>query len=301
MAFDRRKVLQGAVLAGAVLAKPALAAHVQAARPVKPLRNGFQPCRFGQVHYRYSQPDTDSRHLPFLCMHGSPGSGLFYGDFLPLIGSDRLAIAADAPGYGLSDRPQTPSTIEDFAGAMSDLVDGLGLKRIDLLGNHTSSATALELVRQRPGLVRRIVLNSAMMYTPEDLVKMRAGVANVAAASLDAAADRIPAQWRLFRKARADVSEERAWRLFWDTNRDPTHLDWGYKASFDYDFPAALAQTRQPMLILNARDVLFEITARARGKFNGEVRDLPWSGGTFGVHAAEIAQLIRGFLDAKAP
>jgi hypothetical protein len=55
------------------------------------------------------------------------------------------------------------------------------------------------------------------------------------------------------------------------------------------------------MLILNARDVLFEITARARGKFNGEVRDLPWSGGTFGVHAAEIAQLIRGFLDAKAP
>nr|WP_281397098.1 alpha/beta fold hydrolase [Sphingobium boeckii] len=260
--------------------------------------NGYQPCRFGQVHYRFAQPQKASGKLPFLCLHASPGSSRGYMDFLPMMGTDRLAIAADTPGYGLSDRPPAPSTIGDFAAAMGDLVDAMGLKRIDLLGNHTSSATALELARQRPRLVRKIILNSALMFTPEDLVKMKAGVANVAASDLEAAAARIPENWKAFRKFRPDMNEERAWLLFWEMNRDPMHLDWGYAASFDYDFAKTLVQITQPILILNPNDVLFAITSRARAVVpNGRVLDLPWTGGTFGVHAAEVAALARDFLD----
>jgi pimeloyl-ACP methyl ester carboxylesterase len=233
-----------------------------------------------------------------LCLHASPSSSLTYSDFLPLIGTDRWAIAADTPGYGLSDRPSAPSTIADFAAAMGDLVDGLGVKKIDVLGNHTSTSTALELARQRPGLVRRIVLNSALMYTPEDRARLTAKAAEKAPLSLDAAAARLPETWQSFRKFRPDMSEDSAWEMFWEMNRDPAHADWGYAASYDYDFAATLRQLRQPILILNPKDVLFEFTSRARNVVpNARVVDVPWSGGTFNVHAGEVARLARDFLD----
>lgn len=298
--LNRRQLVLGVAAAGFALATDAVAAPARVLAPsgTKVLLDGFQPCRFGQVHYRYVQPAAATGKLPLLCLHASPSSSLTYSDFLPLIGTDRLAIAADTPGYGLSDRPPTRSTIADFAAAMGDLIDAMGHKKIDVLGNHTSTATALELARQRPGLVRKIVLNSAMMYTPEDRVRMRAGVANVAAADMEAAAARLPENWRNFRKFRPDMTEDQAWQMFWEMNRDPTHSDWGYTASFDYDFAKTLVQLKQPILILNPKDVLFDITSRARNVLpNARVLDVPWSGGTFNIHAAEVATLVRDFLD----
>jgi pimeloyl-ACP methyl ester carboxylesterase len=214
------------------------------------------------------------------------------------MGTDRLAIAPDTPGYGLSDRPAAPATIEDYAAAMSDLCDGLGLEKIDLMGNHTSSSTAVELARQRPNLVRKIVINSALMYTPEDRARYRATMPSRAPATREAAAAAMPELWKYLRALRSDLSEEDAWALFWDMNRDPTHRAWGYAASFEYDFEKALAQTRQPILILNTHDELFEITARAEGVIpNARIQELKWESGTFTVHAEEVAAIIRAFMD----
>ncbi|MEP6444067.1 MAG: hypothetical protein ABJ034_04180, partial [Hyphomicrobiales bacterium] len=151
---------------------------------------------------------------------------------------------------------------------------------------------------QRPDLVRKIVLNSALLFTPEELADIRADVARSQASSLEAAADQVPERWRRFRKYRSDLSEEQAWLFFWETNRDPMHQSWGYAAAFDYNFAEALAQTNHPMLILNPDDVLFPMTKRARDLVrNGKVVNLPWKMGTFGTHSAKVATLIRDFLE----
>jgi pimeloyl-ACP methyl ester carboxylesterase len=297
---SRRQLAIG-MAGGAFLALGALAKAQGVAGPAQGgarIRQGFQPSRFGEVHYRQVQPAAPSAKVPLLCLHASPGSSIIYLDFLAHIGTDRLVIAADTPGYGLSDRPPTPSTIADFAGAMADLLDGLGLKQVDVLGNHTSSATAVELARQRPGLVRRMVLHSALMFTPQDRAAYRAKMANIAPPDLETALAAMPDRWRALRKARPEWSEERAWAMLWETSHDPMHVGWGYTASFDYDFAAGLAQIRQPILILNPQDELHDITARARSLMpNAQMQDLPWASGSFGIHSAEVAARMRNYLD----
>ncbi len=67
--------------------------------------------------------------------------------FEPLLahmGTDRLALAPDTPGYGLSDPPPAPLSIPDYAAALGDAVDALDLGEIDLMGAHTGSRIAVE-------------------------------------------------------------------------------------------------------------------------------------------------------------
>ena len=93
-----------------------------------------------------------------MCFHASPLSGQSYEHFLEIIGQDRLAIAPDTPGYGMSDAPDQPINISDYAAAMVHLLDKLGITETDLMGYATGSFIAAELARQRPDMVRRILL-----------------------------------------------------------------------------------------------------------------------------------------------
>ena len=48
---------------------------------------------------------------------------------------------------------------------MAGLIDDLGFKRVDVMGYHTGSQTAMEIARQRPDLVQDVVMVSAPLYT----------------------------------------------------------------------------------------------------------------------------------------
>lgn len=289
---DRRQML-----AGFTAVPFALTAGKVTAQALPALQNGMVPCRFGQVHYRVARPAKPGPYPPLLCLHASPGSGIGFANFLPLMGEDRTALAMDNPGFGLSDRPASPSTIADFAGAAGDLIDALGFRQVDLLGSHTGSATAVELARQRPKTVRRVVLHSALMFTPQEIADYEQKLEGSVPDTLDAAAARLPDLWKRFGKFRADLGDTAAWQLFWEMNRDPLHMGWGHDAAFAYDFPAALRQVRQPILILNPKEGLSPITARARGFApNISMIDLPYADGLFSAHAADVAPPIRRFL-----
>lgn len=289
----------GLTLTGAQATTPAKGDAMPAglAGPAGTLQHSMAPCRFGSIHYRYVKPGKDSGKTPLLCLHASPGSSTNYAKLLPLMGADRLSIAADNPGFGLSDRPPTPSTIADFAGAVGDLLDALGLEQVDLIGSHTGSATAVELARQRPNSVRRIVLHSALMFTPQEIADYEAKLVGSVASSLDDAANRMPDLWKRFAKFRTDLGDDLAWQLFWEMNRDPLHMGWGHDAAFAYDFAGNFRQLHQPILVLNPQEGLSPITARARGIApNIAVMDLPWTGGVFSAHAAEVAPIIQKHL-----
>ncbi len=299
----RRQVSLGAAGLALAAAAPSQAAPAPAPAPAKAenaaIVRGYQPCRFGQVHYRSVEPKGGRRRTPVLFLHASPNCSLTYDRLLPVMGADRLAIAADTPGHGLSDRPPTQPSIADFAAAMGDLVDALGLKQIDVFGNHTGSATAVELARQRPDQVRRVVISSALMFTPQELAGYREGVAKRAAPTLDEHISSLSEGWTRHRKIWSHLGEDLAWILFWDVHRDVMHNTWGYNAVFAYDFPQAMAQIRQPLLVLNPKDDLHEVTARARPLIrNGKVLDLPdWTTGVLQIHAREVGAIVRDFLD----
>lgn len=271
---------------------------VLAAAP-RPLK-AYRPGRFGQIHYRYVEPKTATRKPPLLCLHPSPMSSLVYGDLLPFMGTDRLVVAADTPGYGLSDRPAAPPSIGDYAAAMGDLVDELGFDQFDVFAYHTGCATTVEMARQRPSQLRRIVLNSALMFSPEEIAEYRVLFGKSRDVSLGDRIAGLPERFRGHRAWWRDVPDEnRAWAMFWESNRDLMHNSWGFMAAFDYDFPKALGETKQPVLILNPEDDLHEMTLRAQGVApNGRMLELPgWTHGFLNAHPAEVADILRPFLD----
>ena len=76
---------------------------------------------------------------------------------------------------------------------------------------------------------------------------------------------------------------------------------WGHRAAFNYPRGDVLPTLTQPILVLNPEDDLYDYTLRAAAKLqNGRVHNLPgWSHGFLDIHTAEVAALLRGFLDGE--
>jgi poly(3-hydroxyalkanoate) depolymerase len=71
---------------------------------------------------------------------------------------ERELIAFDPPGAGLSERPRLPLRMSGLARVVTELLDALGLERVDVLGYSFGGGLAQELAHRAPARVRRLVL-----------------------------------------------------------------------------------------------------------------------------------------------
>ncbi len=135
------------------------------------VRRAYFDCRYGQLHMRYAIPGGGGfdEATPLLCVPGSPGSGRFFDPLLLPLGRDRSVYAPDLPGSGESDPPPGTADVSDLAAALSDFLDSMHLRRIDLLAHEGGVAVAVALARLRPSQVGRIVLSP-----PTDAVRAEA-------------------------------------------------------------------------------------------------------------------------------
>ena len=71
------------------------------------------------------------------------------------------------------------------------------------------------------------------------------------------------------------------------------------RAAINYDLATTLQSIPQPILVLNPKDDLAAYTPRAAPLLKtGRIHDLPeWTHGMLDAKTAEIAALVRGFLD----
>jgi pimeloyl-ACP methyl ester carboxylesterase len=109
-------------------------------------------------------PEAPGEAVPVLLLHG------FGSDFQMNWGSTgwvrdleaagRRVIGPDLRGHGTSDKP-TESALylpEHFVSDLVDLLDRLGLERVDVVGYSMGARLAWELALTAPGRVRRLVL-----------------------------------------------------------------------------------------------------------------------------------------------
>lgn len=254
--------------------------------------------RFGQIHYRRAAPDVPSNHPPLILFHMSPYSGVIYENLMADLGRDRVVIAVDTPGFGNSDAPLVPPTIQQYAAAMGDLLDGLKLRGVDVMGYHTGSKIGLDLCLQRPEQVRKIIMISAAIWTDEELIEHRAQFAK---AEVAADGSHLVKWWRAVGRwsMKGRTLEQMADGFYARTMR-PDISWWGHNAAFGYKTAVALEKIDHEILILNPQDDLWDFTPRAKATLkNGHIHDLPgWSHGFLDVKTTETAKLVRGFLDA---
>lgn len=259
-------------------------------------RRRYVDGRYGQLHLRSVEP-PQRRQRAIVCFHLSPVSGAIYENFLAAMGTDRLALAPDTPGYGASDAPKSPPEIADYAVAMAEMLDALEVREADCVGYHTGSKIALELALLRPAAIRHLVLISAPVYTEQELAAMRR---DYAPAELREDGQHLVAYWReLVRWRGPGQSLQMLMDHFGDHMRGGAHRHWGHRAAFNYSYPQRLPLVTQPILVLNNGDDLATYTPRAMAYVrNGRLLSRPdWGHGFLDLHIDEFASIVREFVD----
>ncbi|MEO0981035.1 MAG: alpha/beta fold hydrolase [Pseudomonadota bacterium] len=257
---------------------------------------------FGQIHGRLAKPDREGAKPPLVCLHQSPKSGLEFEAFMRVASVDRILVAPDYPGYGMSDAPPSESeaTIPAYAKSAWALADALDLGRVDLFGNHTGSKVAAEMAVQRPGDVRAIAMVSAAILTDEERAQFDGYFQPV---PLDRDGTRFKTMWeRIVHHAGPGMTLEMMAVSMRQNMMGGEAYEWGHAAAFAWGppFEAALAELPHPITILNPGDELQEATRRAAPLMKaGEIIELPdWGHGFLDVQAEDAARLVTGRLDA---
>ena len=267
------------------------------------VRRGYIDGRWGQVHYRVAGTPGHPHRPPLLCLHLTPKSGWIFEPLLADLGTDRVAIAPDTPGYGGSDPPPALQLADDYAREFAAIMDALhariGGGPFDVLGYHTGSSFALALANLPGARVRRVVLVSLADFSPEERRERLERLDFDFPLKPDGS--HVAAQWNLIGKG-VDPRLGTEWRhqALTENLRSGRRIWWAYNAVHRHDLRGALGQLRQPALIINPQDDLWDKTraiAAAHPRF--AYAELPGAGhGVFHAERGKTSRLIREFLDA---
>lgn len=257
--------------------------------------------RFGQVHLRLDAPETSERaHNAVVLLHLSPNSGQVFSDVLPLLGEDRIALAPDYPGYGMSDPIPGEQRIEDYARAMLDVIDNAGLdpdQKVDLVGYHTGAAVALDMARQAPDRVGRIALVAIPTLTEEE----RAAGAALPQIPFDLEGDWAKEEWRRSWKWRGPGQSVESVFATYSEKMRPGARDRGASAVLAHDIYPNLKSVTHPILLVRVKDDLWTASERAKHvRPDADYIELPDYGhGIFHVAPEEMAQRLTQFFDSE--
>ena len=77
-------------------------------------------------------------------------------------------IAPDTLGYGMSDQPNEPLSIEEYASVITDVMNDQEIDEATVIGHHTGAAIAASLGEKHPNRVKKIILHGVPLYSEEE-------------------------------------------------------------------------------------------------------------------------------------
>ncbi|MCI2418081.1 alpha/beta fold hydrolase [Saccharopolyspora sp. K220] len=111
------------------------------------------------LHYHEA---GDAEKSTVVMLHGGGPGASSWSNFARNIGvfaEDFHTLAVDQPGFGRSDKPtEHGQYFTHSATALRDLLDELGIARVDLLGNSLGGGTAVRFALNHPDRAGRLVL-----------------------------------------------------------------------------------------------------------------------------------------------
>ncbi len=262
------------------------------------VRRGYADGPFGQVHYRIAAPEAPSAP-PLFCFHQSPNSSQVFGPFLPAMAADRMVVAADTPGFGMSDAPAEQPDIADYARAMMALIDALSPDQpVDLLGYHTGACIATELALSYADRIRRVIMIGIPVFNEQEAQFL---IDNPFPGLSTEDGSHVMREWEGSLRWRGPgQSIESVVRTFLAKMQTGDTGWWGANAAARYPLGDKLALISQPVMLVNPQDDLWEISPRAREALpSARYEPLEQFGfGIFDAAPEEIADLCRDFLSA---
>ena len=261
------------------------------------VRRAFFDGPMGQLHYRRAAPlRAAGNPTPVVLLHQSPLSGRMFSELLPILASDRVVYAPDTPGYGESAAPAQPPSVEEYGATLQAFVADLK-EPVDLVGYHTGALLAAHIAARYPASVRRLVLISYPLFSPERRAQLKSDT------PLAEDGSALLAEWRSTMGVRPPgQSLEQAARIVAEKQRAGTRAGWAMAAIAGYDPASDLRSIARPTLLLRPKDGLWDAGAAAAQMIPKAVlEDAPvWGYGLFDAYPAEVSARLRAFLD-QAP
>lgn len=224
------------------------------------MHKAYAETPIGQVHYR-----TGGDGVPVLLLHQTPQSSLQFKNTFPfLIDAGVKAIAPDTPGYGMSDTPDSPLSIEQYASVLPYVLDAVNVEKAVVVGHHTGASQACELATAYPDRISRVILHGVPWYTDEER-EARLSRLHVDTA-LQPNGAHLTDRWnwifdRVGKVASLEACQMNAVHAFW-----AGEAEWYcHQAAFQYDVGRALNAISQPTLALsNSGDLIHFIWERMK-------------------------------------
>ncbi|MGJ3647719.1 alpha/beta fold hydrolase [Sphingomonas sp. GlSt437] len=123
--------------------------------------------RLGQrrVHYRRC-----GNGPALLMVHQSPRSSAEYEPLMRTWGTHFTCIAPDTPGFGQSDPlPDPDASIDDFADALAELIDALGIGPVAAYGFHSGGIILVTALKRHPDKFRALAVGGYAIWTAEEM------------------------------------------------------------------------------------------------------------------------------------
>jgi len=272
----------------------------------------YRQGRFGQLHYRLAMPQAISagqkiKKPALLCLHPTSNSSRIYNQLLAQLGCDRIVIAIDTPGFGLSDPLPFQPSIADYSAYIAELIAELAkeldFQQLDLLGYHAGSKIAVTLARQQPNLVRRLALISTPIYTKEELAEQQKLLDTPLTNPWPTDGTPLKNAWQTIWSSRDELAD--VWFVQREVAEGLNNLEHTHAASLaelDVQFDEQLPLIEHPLLVICPGDDLWSATLKAKpfirnGKF---IERQSWSNGFLDLRTNECAELLRDFFDGSA-
>jgi pimeloyl-ACP methyl ester carboxylesterase len=259
----------------------------------------------GQLHYREARPAAGAPlRTPIVCLHQTPTSSLEFEPLMRELATDRVVVALDTPGYGGSDGPDRPLSIDAYSATLAQAMDRLGfgagsLGRAVLFGYHTGAMLAAQVAIARPDLVAGLVLHGFPLRTPEE--RRQRFDALPRSLDLDAYFEKVKGYYELHvRRAPDSLSMFERTRVFSQDMIAGPNFWFSYHGVWSWPCEERLPRIAVPTLALAANETLREATIAASRLIPGcELLEMPTIGGSASLrtHAAEIAAPLREFAD----
>ena len=227
------------------------------------MKKAYAQTQFGQIHtYRWAAKGSAS-HPPLVCLHPIPYGGIYYKTIAPLLGEGREIISLDYPGYGNSDAIGDKPSIREYAQAIIEALDELGIsKPYDLFGFHTGCLVGPEMALIAPSNVRRLILIDVPYFDKAQQEAMYDKV--VVPNNINHDISSLEKFWNFtVRKRMDEMPFDRGYELFIEQAKAGNGEYLGFHAAFTYPCEDLFPKNKHETLIMATTSGLLEPTRSA--------------------------------------
>ncbi|MFN8535195.1 MAG: alpha/beta hydrolase [Dehalococcoidia bacterium] len=208
-----------------------------------PFRKGYVDTSFGQIHYREA-----GEGAPLVLLHQTPSSSAMWDPVLPLFGeAGYRCVAFDMLGFGNSAMPESKPAGREYAQAMVEAAQALGIQQADVLGHHTGVTVAMIQADEFPDTVRKLVLWGIPLLPAAALDRLR----NEGPSTYGEEGAELTRFWvNRRRMSRPEASTELSIRWMIERLQMGLNTHWAHNMVGETDHVTLLKRLRQPILLM---------------------------------------------------